>query len=290
MANQPVQSRKTESFLIQVSLLDYLHVAVGTDVGRVRRHQEDAVGWRVATDPRVLAHKGAIFVLADGMGGHAAGEIASQMAVDRIVTAYYQDPVIGITDSLRHALDRASQSIYVENRRANLGGRARMGTTTTAVVLRGHELYVAHVGDSRAYLIRDRHIQQLTEDHSWVQEQVRRGILSPREARAHPRRHVITRSLGQRAQANADYYPVRHIERGDVVLLCSDGLTAYLSDKEICQVVSQVHPEKSVVYLLDAANQRGGNDNASLMVMKLEGPSLACVRTQIESWFRGGNS
>ena len=293
MSKQAVQPRQIESFSLSLSRHDRLNVALGTDIGLVRAQQEDAIRWCMNPDSGVHAHLGVIFVLADGMGGHAAGEIASHMAVETIVNTYFQDPRLDISRSLRRAMDTASQKLYLASRRVRQDGRLRMGTTTTAAVLCGRELHVAHVGDSRAYLVHQARIRQLTVDHSWVQEQLRRGLLKPTEARNHPRRNIITRSLGQRALANADYYPARLLEHGDVVLLCSDGLSAQVSDLEICRIVSQARPEKAVGLLLDAANQHGGGDNASVVVIQFEGPptdSLPSIGARIQSWLKGDHS
>lgn len=290
MSKQVVQPRQIESFSLSLSQHDRLNVATGTDIGLVRAQQEDAIRWRMAPDSATHAHLGVIFVLADGMGGHAAGEIASYMAVETIVNTYFQDPRLDITRGLRRAMDTASRRVYLASRQARQDNRVRMGTTTTAVVLCGRELHVAHVGDSRAYLVHQARIRQLTVDHSWVQEQMRRGLLKPTEARNHPQRNIITRSLGQRALAHADYYPARPLEHGDMVLLCSDGLSAQVSDLEICRIVSQVRPEKAVGLLLDAANQHGGGDNASVVVVQFEGPptdSVPSIGARIQSWLKG---
>lgn len=281
------QTRQIESFAISFSPLVKFDIALGSDTGRVRKNQEDAIGWHVAQDRDILADKGAIFVLADGMGGHAAGEIASQVAVAAVKTAYLRDASLDPATALQHALNAASRKVYQANRQ-KAPGLARMGTTTTAAVLRGHDLSIAHVGDSRAYLVHEKEIRQLTRDHTWVQEQIRLGRLSPAQARSHPRRNIITRSLGQRQTVEADLYSLAHLVAGDVLLICSDGLTNYVTDREICHAVVDLDPRDAVLKLFDLANQRGGGDNMSLIVIKRQDSPATALRTWVQSLIEGG--
>ncbi len=176
-----------------------LDVAQLTDVGRKRPHNEDNMAYVIPKDPQVMARKGALFIVADGMGGHAAGEVASEIAVDTVSNAYYQDDSDDVAVSLLHAIRRANSLIH--QRAAENMLRSGMGTTCVAAVLRGNSAYIANVGDSRAYLIRGGQVKQISQDHSWVAEQVRAGLLTEEQARSHAQRNVITRCLGNNITA-----------------------------------------------------------------------------------------
>lgn len=158
-----------------------LDVAQLTDVGRKRPHNEDNMAYVIPKDPQVMARKGALFIVADGMGGHAAGEVASEIAVDTVSKAYYQDDSDDVAVSLLHAIKRANALIH--QRAAENMMRSGMGTTCVAAVFRGGTAFVANVGDSRAYLVRRGNIKQVSQDHSWVEEQVRAGLLTRDQAR-----------------------------------------------------------------------------------------------------------
>ena len=169
------QSRATEvrerSALSKQLQLD---VAQLTDVGRKRPHNEDNMAYVIPTDPTVMAKKGALFIVADGMGGHAAGEVASEIAVDTVSNVYYQDDSDDVVVSLLYAIRRANTLIH--QRAAENMLRSGMGTTCVTAVLCGSTAYIANVGDSRAYLVRHGHVRQVSQDHSWVEEQVRAGM------------------------------------------------------------------------------------------------------------------
>jgi protein phosphatase len=147
-----------------------------------------------------------------------------------------------------------------------------MGTTLVAMVILGRKVYVANVGNSRAYVIDRKEITQVTEDHSWTEEQVRAGLLSPEEARQHPRRHEITRLLGTRPSAEIDLFE-GIINAGDILLLCSDGLTEYVSDAEILEMVLGREPYEAARLLVQRANERGGRDNITVLIVSASGPA-----------------
>src|SRR6266702_2719894 len=159
----------------------------------------------IPKDPQVMAMKGALFIVADGMGGHAAGEVASEIAVDSVSNAYYMDDNEDVATPLLQAIKRANTAIY--QRAAENMLRSGMGTTCVAAVLRGNMSYIANVGDSRAYLVRDGQVKQVSQDHSWVGEQVRAGLLTEDQARTHAQRNVITRCLGTQADVEIDVFP-----------------------------------------------------------------------------------
>ncbi len=244
-----------------------LEVAQLTDVGRKREHNEDNMAYVIPKDPQVMAKKGALFIVADGMGGHAAGEVASEIAVDTVSNVYYQDDSDDIALSLLHAIKRANALIH--QRAAENMLRSGMGTTCVAAVLRGNMAYIANVGDSRAYLVRNGKVKQVSQDHSWVAEQVRAGLLTEDQARTHAQRNVITRCLGTQADVEIDVFP-EQLEEKDGLVLCSDGLSGLVSDDEIRRIVDQSGPQDSVYHLVQRANENGGPDNITAIVVSVK--------------------
>src|SRR5689334_10691474 len=191
-----------------------LDVAQLTDVGRKREHNEDNMAYVIPKDLEVMTKKGALFIVADGMGGHAAGEVASEIAVDTVSNAYYQDDSDDVADSLVRAIRRANAAIH--QRAAENMLRSGMGTTCVAAILRGNQAYIANVGDSRAYLLRSGKVKQISQDHSWVYEQVRAGLLTEDQARTHAQRNVITRSLGTQVEVEIDVFH-EQLQEGDTL-------------------------------------------------------------------------
>ncbi|MFM7551940.1 MAG: Stp1/IreP family PP2C-type Ser/Thr phosphatase, partial [Actinomycetota bacterium] len=221
-----------------------------TDVGRLRQSNEDAL---VLADP--------VFAVADGMGGARAGEVASAMAV----AALYG--FAGGADGLVAALEDVNDRIHAAAQAD--GSLAGMGTTATAALVTRDELVIAHVGDSRAYLLRDGRLRQVTDDHSLVAELIRRGALTPAEAERHPQRSVITRALGAEPDVEVDV--VRLVpQAGDVLLLCSDGLTGMVGDGEIGRIVGEPGPlPERARELVQAANGAGGEDNVTVVLVRI---------------------
>ncbi|HCI80019.1 MAG TPA: Stp1/IreP family PP2C-type Ser/Thr phosphatase [Ktedonobacter sp.] len=244
-----------------------LDVAQLTDVGRKRPHNEDHMAHVIPKDPQTLAKKGALFVVADGMGGHAAGEIASEIAVETISVVYYQDDNEDVSTSLVHAIKRANTLIH--QRAAENMLRSGMGTTCVAAVLRGSTAYIANVGDSRLYLVRGNHVQQISQDHSWVAEQVRAKLLTEEQARSHAQRNVITRCLGTQTDVDVDLF-IEPLEVEDALILCSDGLSGLLEDDELLNIVNQYVPQESVYHLIERANEHGGPDNITAIVVRVQ--------------------
>ncbi len=239
-------------------------IGVQTDVGRSRKHNEDFVGYHRPKDPQQQAAYGTLMVVCDGVGGAAAGEIASETAVRKIIDAYYSLPAkMTVQDRLAEAIQQANEVIYELNQQRD----REMATTVVAAVILDKHLVVAHAGDSRAYLVRGGKIAQLTEDHSWVEEMVRSGDLTPEEARRHPWRNRITRGLGMNPNVKVEINIYEWLP-GDTLVLCSDGLTRHVSDDEIAAMVMQYLPREAVKRLIDLANQRGGKDNISVIVAR----------------------
>ena len=235
-----------------------------TNTGRVRPINEDAL---LIAPP--------LFAVADGLGGHQAGEVASRIAVD---TLRDQAPRRADAKGLGRAV-RAANAAVMEAA-ANGRGRSGMGSTITAVMVDGLRLAVAHVGDSRAYLMHpDGSLERISQDHSMVADMVRQGTLTEDEARRHPNRSVITRALGSDPNMFADVAEVE-ADEGDRLLLCSDGLTSMLTDDEIAMILAGApEADGAVRALVDAANAAGGHDNVSVIVVDLssEGPATGAA-------------
>ncbi len=236
-----------------------------SDRGRVRQNNEDACAVFIPEGAGELADRGAVFVVADGMGGHRGGEIASRIAVRTIVAFYTANAEEDRSHALARSFREANKTIIEESvADSTLFG---MGTTCTALALNRGRAYIAHVGDSRAYMLRGGRIQQITHDHSIVGEMVRSGILSDEDARNHPKRNVITKSLGAQDEIVADMPAALELEVDDAFVLCSDGLTAYLSDADIAEVVSGSPPADACKKLVKMANEAGGRDNITVLVV-----------------------
>jgi len=203
--------------------------------------------------------------VADGMGGHRGGEIASRIAVRSILAFYTADSSGDRSEALVRAFHEANQTIIQEAvSDSTLFG---MGTTCTALALHAGRAYFAHVGDSRCYLLRKGRIQQITSDHSIVGEMVRSGIITDEDARTHPKRNVITRSLGAQPDVAAETPDSMEIQSGDTFLLCSDGLTTYLSDIDLSVVLGTLPPDEACKKLVSMANEQGGRDNITVQVI-----------------------
>ncbi|HET9105062.1 MAG TPA: Stp1/IreP family PP2C-type Ser/Thr phosphatase [Solirubrobacteraceae bacterium] len=226
-----------------------------TDTGRQRRGNEDS---SLARAP--------LFVIADGMGGAQAGEVASQLAVEAFADAL---PDTGTPEErLAQRAQDANRRIYEMSRSAH--ERAGMGTTLTAVYVDTNELAVAHVGDSRAYLYRHGELGRLTQDHTLVEELLRRGKLTEEQAAEHPQRSIITRALGVDPVVEVDTRSYAGRD-GDVILMCSDGLTSMISEKEILTILDRERDlDRAAEQLIDAANEAGGRDNITVILFRLE--------------------
>jgi protein phosphatase len=231
-----------------------------TDVGRRRASNQDAFGGLVpASGARLL-------IVADGMGGHAGGATASRVAVETV------EEVVGrSTDApettLRAALEAANRRVHEESQ--NDASLAGMGTTGVALLFQPDgSAWVAHVGDSRAYRLRDGRLEQLTPDHSLVAELERRGMITAEEAQVHPRRNEVLRSIGVEPEVDVDVAQV-DARPGDQYLLCSDGLSGVVGDEEIAAELLRAPPEVAVRRLVDAANERGGPDNITVQIARI---------------------
>ncbi|MBA3823533.1 MAG: serine/threonine-protein phosphatase [Ktedonobacterales bacterium] len=248
-----------------------LDVAQHTDIGRARPSNEDNLITVVPTDPQQLQTKGALFVVSDGLGGHSRGEVASEMAVQGVRDAYYQNSHDDIPTALQASLTAANSAIFQANERlrAQPGNAGEMGATCVAAVLHAHMLYVANVGDSRVYVLHQGQLRQITRDHSIVAQMVERGELTPAAARTHEQRNIIYRSLG-RATVEVDSFALE-VAEDDAVIHCTDGLSGVLGDEEVRAIVAQYPPAESVQRLIASANAAGGPDNVTAIVVRVTG-------------------
>lgn len=241
-----------------------------TDVGLKRGHNED--NYLINEDLN-------LFVVADGMGGHAGGEYASAIAVntvEEIVSSMEGDPTaVGeATDPVEVTRTKLTHAIRLAGRRIFEKAREQpeyhgMGTTAVTLLVDTGNAYVAHVGDSRVYMMRDNRIEQVTEDHSLIAEKVRHGLITPEEAKNHRMRNVITRSLGYQEDVEVDL-TVRAIQKGDQFLLCSDGLSGHVEDDEMREHMMNYRPQEAARRLIELACERGGEDNITVVISRME--------------------
>lgn len=265
-------------------------IGSATDAGRIRKNNEDSYAvfdaeWQ--DDIRLAMIK--VAVVADGIGGSNAGELASRIAVEKVTSVMQRRATTPIPDRLEQAVLAANQDIY-DAALSNPSARG-MGTTIVMAAIVNNTLYVVHAGDSRVYLVRNGKISRLTLDHTWVQEAIDMGRLTPEAARLHPNRNVIKRFLGAEQTITVDHkmidiaraepggdsleqWPMvdrMPLQPGDTVLLCSDGLTDELKDSELQDDVSNHNPEKAAQRLVAKANVRGGRDNITVTLLRLPG-------------------
>ena len=254
-----------------------------SDVGRRRKSNEDS--FAISDDQTLL-------IVADGMGGHAAGEVASRLAVESIerhisgsdprkeptIPASFRSPAgdeAGLPPPARRVLNaiRLANQEIVRSVRKDSSMRG-MGTTVVIALIHGPRTFIGSVGDSRAYLVRDRALRQLTSDHTLVNEQVRAGALSTQEARRHPARNILTRAVGSQEEVEPDLVE-QDLRPGDILLLCSDGLTTMAEDADILRTVlaHANDPKAACRALIDLANERGGDDNVTVILSRIGAPA-----------------
>ena len=245
--------------------LNALVLSVGklTHIGQVRTRNEDYMGLQLAES------EGApnIFVVADGMGGHSAGNVASQMAVESTLQQFAELTQAPLSDRLRLSIEAANRSIFTAAQ--SNSAYFRMGTTIVGVVVDGNQVDVASVGDSRVYIVRNDIITQITRDHSWVALQVEMGELTPEEAQVSQNRSVLLRCLGEKIDVQVDLVAL-HARQGDRLILCSDGLHGLVTAEEIKQLALSSEPQKACEDLVDLANARGGMDNITVQIVRFD--------------------
>jgi protein phosphatase len=239
-----------------------------SDIGCQRENNEDRYAYWEPDADEEFARKGRLAVVADGMGGHEGGQEASRIAVEAIQEVFSEtssaDPQALLVAGFQIAHERILQ--YAAGQPELRG----MGTTATAVVLLGNQLYYAHVGDSRLYLVRESSLSRLTHDHSYVGRLVENGVISPEEAETHPQRHILTAALGAGAEASPDTpaHPVA-LQKGDVLILCTDGLWSLLSENEIPSIVAARELPEACQAMIKIAKDRGAPDNITVQLIRV---------------------
>jgi serine/threonine protein phosphatase PrpC len=245
-----------------------VEVSGQSDIGCQRENNEDSFGyWEPEGDEEFL-RKGRLAIVADGMGGYEGGQEASNLAVETVSSFYRDhnggDPQQTLNDALQAAHDRVREHGFAHPK---LRG---MGTTCTAIALVGNALHYVHVGDTRLYLVRDGHITQITRDHSYVARLLEAGMISREEAEKHPQRNILTAALGTSADLimESPGQPAV-VQSGDVLVVCSDGLWGQVQDAEIQEAVANQSPEAAARALIELARERGGPDNITLQILRL---------------------
>jgi len=237
-----------------------------TDVGRVRSENQDFGNYTTLAEETASQPGGRLLIVADGMGGHRGGATASRLAGETIKEQYLGSETADIPLALHQAFARANARVFSEAQsNADLRG---MGTTTSALVVRGNSAWFAHVGDSRIYGIRDDKIQQLTEDHSLVATMVREGLLTSQEAENHPRRNVLQRSLGVAEQVDIDVRGPLDVRERDIFVLCSDGLHGVVKENEILRI-ARLPLQEAADEFVRLTLERGAPDNVTVIVARI---------------------
>lgn len=240
-----------------------ISVCSKTDIGRKRNINQDCV-YSCAVP---LGSLNNLFIVADGMGGHKAGDYASAYAVNAIEREVDADEDTEPVKILRNAIECANEEIFEKAKEEDFAG---MGTTVVAATIIDATLYVANVGDSRLYLIRD-NICQVTRDHSLVEEMIRIGEIDREDARFHPDKNIITRAVGVEGSVDVDFFEEELLE-GDVILMCSDGLSNMVADEEILKIIKKHKKVKDMAdELVKVANHNGGKDNIGIVLVRFEG-------------------
>ncbi len=246
----------------------HIEFGMATHIGMVREENQDNHGHFQQNHPGIEDEFGELFIVADGMGGHRAGRLASDLAVKTLSDTYFSTRNGTISERLQAAFRYANDMIYRESTEAS--DHAGMGTTCVALVLKDHRAFVGHIGDSRVYRINRSRIIQLTNDHTKVAEMHRRGIITEEEILTHPERHHLYRALGVRPEAEVDILSDISISTKEYFLLCSDGLYEYVSDDEMKQIVLSKSPQIACDTMIYMANERGGMDNSTVCVVRVD--------------------
>ncbi|MFZ4506573.1 MAG: PP2C family protein-serine/threonine phosphatase [Fimbriimonas sp.] len=258
----------TLSPAVELRAVARVTVACKTDLGRVRENNEDKFEYYIAEDNDTLAKRGLIFVVCDGMGGHAAGQIASELATKTFVEVYLNHPASEAPVAMDAAVVAADR--FVTDVSIAVPGRKGMGTTLSSLILLQDEAYSVQVGDSRVYRLRDGALSPMTTDHTWVNEAIEKGIISEAERETHQYRHVLTRAIGAsdfRVQPDIRRFD---LQEGDVYLLCSDGLLNHVPDPQIEAILKAHAPAEAAWKLVSTALLGGGSDNTTVMIVRVD--------------------
>lgn len=245
----------------------YLQAHFISDIGKKRKSNEDSCLLCAPEDDALLDERGVLFAIADGMGGASAGECASRLALDTVTEEFYTGSISSIPDQLRESCELSNERVFYEAK--HNPARHGMGTTLSAVLVLKDCVYVAQVGDSRVYLSRDKQdLFQITDDHSLVAEQVRSGIISEEEARNHSMRNLITRAIGIKEAVDVDLFSFK-VQRGDTLMICSDGLCNLVNDESIAATLELSNLQGAARILVGKALEGGGTDNISVALIRI---------------------
>ena len=242
-------------------------VACKTDLGRVRENNEDKLEYYVSEDDAVLATRGSIYLVCDGMGGAAAGQIASELTSKTFIDVYLHHPSENPQIAMAAAVGAANRFVLDVSRA--VPSRQGMGTTLSGLILIQDKAFIVQVGDSRIYRLREGELQQLTEDHSWVEEALKLKMITPAEAETHPYKNVITRAVGTEGDLSPDLF-VHELAVGDIFMICSDGLIRHVDDPTIRQILGEHDPASAAWRLVGLALQNGGSDNTTVMIVRID--------------------
>jgi protein phosphatase len=245
---------------------DLIEASLQTDQGRIRDHNEDFVTFWEPADKAEENQSGWLYIVADGVGGADAGEVASEFASERVIAHFLNDN-LDIAWGKRLWLAMQAANTDLRQMVAERGDDSRMATTMVAAVFQGAQVFIGNVGDSRGYHWRNGRIRQITKDQSLVAKLVEEGAITEAEAFNHPRRNVILYSLGSEKEPQIDIFE-ETAEPGDIFFLCSDGLTRHVHDEEIQEILTHQEPLRASRILIDLANERGGEDNISVAIMR----------------------
>lgn len=243
-----------------------IEIAVKSDVGKERTENQDHFGVYQPAEPEVARVKGSLVVVADGMGGHSGGKIASETAVNAILEAFKKSQHRSMRELLNESVQAANDAVRTKQREDVRIHDA--GTTCVALMIRGSLAVVAHLGDSRCYLFRNDKVERVTRDHTYLNELIDLGILTPEQAQGHPDRNIITRCVGMSTKLEIEFNR-RELKNGDVLLMCSDGLSNFVSDQEMMKLSRDHAPDVAAEKLIQLANDRGGEDNITVAIAKV---------------------
>jgi len=239
-----------------------------SDIGKIRQNNEDSYLELVIENKNVNC---LLLVVADGMGGHNAGEVASKTVVESIESYFKSEESDLNSDKtliyLKESIEQANLEVF--NASANDEKLKGMGSTCTAMMILNNQIFIAHVGDSRAYLLRGNNINQLTKDHTLAEKMFDSGIISKDEAKTSPHRNMLMKAIGIAEQLEVETYNPFKVQPGDIYLLCSDGLTEYIEEEELRSILNIYEPDEACKLLVKIANKRGGKDNITVQIVKV---------------------
>ncbi len=242
-----------------------------SDIGLVRIENQDSFGKFPQNDFDLYSGNGQLFIVADGMGGHVGGKEASSTAVETISRVFFGSANRDVLSKLKQAFEEANSAIY--NKSSSSDQYKRMGTTCSLLLLEEDHGYIGHVGDSRIYRIENNRIEQITDDHTKVQEMLKNGLLTPKEAENYPSKSILARAMGVEETVKGDFKDNIKLKKGQSYILCSDGL-AKVSKEEILPIVSGSSPREACDKLVTLANERGGKDNVTVLVIKIDAQKI----------------